>query len=169
MNLDERVAAMDEVSKIQVAIEFLELALPLWELFVNSEAADLTYYAEFFGMITVDDAIVKNAIHFAKQFVGPHSTEYAEVITKEIKAILEAYSDHNSGISHQELDLEYNAELVFYAAFNLLCYIDGKKPAWQKESNAYISINQSIDALTRSKTLEWEPVRAILTRYDGLS
>lgn len=86
----------------------------------------MSYY-DFMGTNTVDKYIVANVLQIANDYLKPHSTEEDSKIRTRAKEILFNYLDHNSGISHFELDLEHNARLVFYAGYNLLCHIFDKK------------------------------------------
>lgn len=165
MTLQKIIASLPEQQKIALAAEYLEIALPIWENYALKPETDLSYLAQpFYDTMVVDERIVANALQIAKDYLKPHSAEDDAPIRARAKEILSQYSDHNSGISHQELNLEYNAELVFYSGYNLLCHIFDKKK-YLKEEEAYISANQSIDAITRTNLRSWDEVRAILERY----
>lgn len=165
MTLQEIVASLPEQQKIALAAEFVEIALPIWENYAFKPETDLSYLAQpFYDIMEVDEHIVANALQIAKDYLKPHAAEDAAQISARGKKIISDYLNHNSGISHQELDLEYNAQLVFYSGFNLLCHIFDKKD-YLKEEEAYVSANQSIDAITRTNLRSWDEVRAILATY----
>ena len=64
----------------------------------------------------------------------------------------------------QDCDWELPDEVfkTFYSVHNLLDSLVGKKQTVFGESTIYVSINQAIDAIEKSKTLTLEEINAIL-------
>lgn len=165
MKLEDAVEALREEQQYALAIELLELALPIWKQFVQNPETDLQYLiSPFHGIGDVDPNIVANAIQLIKKRQQPHSTQERQEIETSIKAELEAYAEHNMGIDDWELDIKLIPQLVFHAAFNMLAHTREKLTP-SKELHIYVSINKSVDALIREKLLDWDAVRVILQRY----
>lgn len=165
MTLEEIVGSLPEQAKVELAIHFLEIGLPIWEKFAKESAANLTYYAFLLGMETVDPKFVAYSIQLAKQWISPLSFAAQENLKAKLEKLIERFAMHLSGIRDWELEIAPHPQLIFYAASNLLYYIDGETMSSSKESMVYISINQSMDAIVKEKLLTWEEVNAILTTY----
>jgi hypothetical protein len=67
-------------------------------------------------------------------------------------------------IALQDTDWELPNEVqkTFYAVYNLIDTLMGKKKTVFEESSIYVSINQAIDALETSKTLTFDEINKIL-------
>ena len=53
-------------------------------------------------------------------------------------------------------------ELILYSTSNLIDYVIGKKTNSSNENLAYVSINQSIDAITQSGILNFDEIKTII-------
>ncbi len=64
-----------------------------------------------------------------------------------------------------DFEIPLNVELILLSAFNLNEYLNGKKKRCLKENTVYISINQSIDSITKSGNLNFDEINKILSKY----
>lgn len=165
MTLEETIKSLPEQIRLELGIRFLEIGLPIWDKFAKESAENLTYYAFLLGLEVVDPKIIASSIEFGKEWLLPKSAASQAILEADLKELTERFSMHLSGIRDWELELDPSPQLMFYAASNFLYYINGERLSPSNESMIYVSINQSIDAISKEKLLTWEEIKAILKSY----
>lgn len=165
MTLKETIDSLPEQLRLEIGIRFLEIGLPIWDKFAKESADNLTYYAFLLGLEVVHPKIIASTIQFGKAWVQPKSAVQQAELETELKELVDRFSTHLSGIRDWELELDSIPQLMFYAASNFLYYINGERLSPSKESMIYVSINQSIDAISKEELLTWKEINTILKQY----
>lgn len=165
MTLEEIIASLPELAKVELAVHLLEIGLPIWEHFVQKPTTELTYYSFLIGMETVDPNIIKRSTLIAKQWVSPQSSDAQEQLETTLKKLIANFEDHLLGMKDWELEMDRHPQLIFYAASNLLSYINGEEITIYKESSIYVAVNQTIDAILRTNLQSQNEIDAILRSY----
>jgi hypothetical protein len=165
MQLIEIVDSLDDSGKIKLAIDFLELALPIWEDAYDKKER-ITFSIEQVGLHIFFPEIVLETINLAKEFVNPNSVFNKSQLKEKANQLILDYVGPFLGRSYFELWLEVHSEDVFDAAYYLSFFLDGqKKVSYREENTAYISIMKSVEILTRMKKLSFDEVNLIAQKY----
>ena len=165
MALDKYVESLPKLKQYKLAIMFTKLALPIWNKY--AEVNYLTYRDSVVGMVhNVDKHLLENAINAIDQFI--HLNLFKRFSYKRYKLLNISNQFTDPVVALQDLDWELpnDVELVFYSTYNLMKAAIGQDSSAFGESTIYISINQSIDALTETKMFSIEQIQKILDDFN---
>jgi len=163
MALKDFVNGLDENSQIELAIELIEIGLPIWENY-NLENP-IEYKDSVVGMNhKINKNLIKKSIKILKN-INRHNNFIVKKIN-EFKIINIQNEIREPVVARQDDDFEIpiEVELILFSTSNLINYVKGDRYNIQSENLVYVSINQSIDAIIKSGILTDEGVNKILMK-----
>ncbi len=157
MSLQDFLSAIPEKNQHGLSIKFLTLGLPIWDSF-SSASKNLEYIDTVVGMHhKVSKDIIQRTMDIAtKEINSPNSRN------KELIELKEEFSDPLVSLQDLDWEIPESAQLIFYSAYNLVESLTGRKETYDGETMIYISINQSIDAITREKIKTFDDINNLL-------
>lgn len=158
MALDKYFSKLKEKHRYEVVIELLTLALPIWNDYINKVKV-LEYRDTVVGMYySVEITIIEKTIELAKSKLNNNLN------SNDLLYIKSEYSDPIVALQDLDWELPYSVECIFYAAYNLIEKISGKKKSYSGDELLYLVSNQTIDALTYEKLYSFEDINNILMK-----
>jgi len=148
MTLEERVAALNNLSKIKAARYFAETALHIWEKYASEN--DISYCDTVVGMHhELEISLLKDSLNFITNYISNQKKQDKN----KLKQLLHDYLEPITAIQDMDWEIPRSVELVIYSIHNILNYINGERKTVFNEDMLYVSINQSIDALLKNESL----------------
>lgn len=161
MTLSEFVNSLDKKNQIELGIELIEIGLPIWK---NYNAKNgIEYTDSVVGMYhKIDKGLIEKSVKLLKKVNGKNNFLTDKINGIKIKALY--YEIREPVVAREDDDFEIpkEVELILYSTSNLIDYVMGRKTNSSNENLAYVSINQSIDAITQSGILNFDEIRTIL-------
>ncbi len=161
MPLTELVNSLPKKSQIELAIELIEIGLPIWERY-NSENP-IEYNDSVVGMHhKIDKNLIAKSIKLLKKINGRNNFLTDKINGIKIKSLHDEIREPVVARKDDDFEIPSEVELILYSTSNLIEYAMGKTYSLLNENLAYVSINQSIDAITKSKILTFDEIKNIL-------
>ncbi len=163
MPLTELVNSFEKKNQIELAIELIEIGLPIWKKH-NSEK-QIEYTDSVVGMYhKINKNLIEKSIKLLKKINGKNSFLTDKMNGIKIKSLHDEIREPVVAREDDDFEIPTEVELILYSTSNLIEYVMGKKANSLNENLAYISINQSIDAITKSGILSFEEIEIILEK-----
>ena len=157
MSLKDFLSAISEKNQYGLSIKFLKLGLPIWDNF-TSKSKNLEYIDTVVGMHhKVSKKIIQRAMDIATKTINRPNSR-----TKKLIELKEEFIDPIVALQALDWEIPKSAQLIFYSAYNLVESLTGRKATFNGDSIIFISINQSIDAITREKIKTFEDINNLL-------
>ena len=157
MTLLNHTNSLSRERRYRLAIELLKRVIPLWDKY--SDKHKLSYRDSVVGLKhTVSRKLPKETVESIEKLLDAGKT-YSD----GIPGIHEQYIDPVIALQDDDWKLPGEILNVFYSSYNLAEAFTSAEEMLSEDSAIYISINQSIDALTESKTMTHEEINTILT------
>lgn len=161
MSLTELVNSLEKKTQIELAIELIEIGLPIWENY-NSENR-IEYTDSVVGMYhKVNKNLVEKSIKLLKKINSQNNFLTNKINALKIKSLHNEIREPVVAREDDDFEIPIEVELILYSTSNLIEYVMGKTHSSLNENLAYISINQSIDAITKSKIKTFDQINEIL-------
>lgn len=165
MTLNERIEALPLKKQFESAIEFAETALPIWIDFTKENKTE--YIDSIVGVFhKIDKNLLQRALTEAKRIVA--LSDFTERFGKGhlIEKFYEEFSEPIVALQDTDWELPHQAELIFYAIYNLIYGLNENKATTFGDNPVSVSINQSIDCLTAYGILTFNKVFEIIKKYE---
>ncbi|MGB1269692.1 MAG: hypothetical protein ACPG45_08120 [Flavobacteriaceae bacterium] len=161
MPLTEIVNSLEKKTQIDLAIELIEIGLPIWESY-NSENR-IEYTDSVVGMYhKVNKNLIEKSIKLLKKINRQNNFLTNKINAFKIKSLHDEIREPVVAREDDDFEIPEEVELILYSTSNLIEYAMGKTHNSLNENLAYISINQSIDAITKSKIKTFDQINEIL-------
>lgn len=157
MSLQDFLSTIPEKNQYELSVKFLTIGQPIWKNYANSNK-NLEYTDTVVGMHhKVSKDIIQRTIDLAsKEINSPESK------TKQITELYQEFRDPIVSLQDMDWEIPESVLLIFYSAYNLIESLKGKKETYNGETMIYISINQSVDAITRENIKTFDEINIIL-------
>jgi hypothetical protein len=161
MSLPELINSFKKKNQIELAIEFIEIGLPIWENY-NSENR-IEYTDSVVGMYhKINKNLIEKSIKLLKKTNRQNNFLTDKINALKIKSLHDEIREPVVAREDDDFEIPIEVELILYSTSNLIEYVMGKTHGSLNENLAYISINQSIDAITKSKIKTFDQINEIL-------
>lgn len=162
MTLEERIDNLQEINQIELAIKLLELGLPIWTEFANTNI--LEYADSVVGMYhRINKKIVENAINLSKVTIENKEGVLKSFRQHRITLVLEKeFLELVTALEDNDWRIPEEPKLILFSAYNLLEKLSGRDNSVFNESIIHVSINQSTDAIERKGLLSPEEIKTII-------
>ncbi|GAA3629259.1 hypothetical protein [Flavivirga jejuensis] len=161
MQLPELINSFEKENQIELAIELIEIGLPIWDNY-NSENR-IEYTDSVVGMYhKIDKNLINKSIKLLKKINGRNNFLSDKINGAKIEPLHNEIREPVVAREDDDFEIPTEVELILYSTSNLIEYVMGKTHNSLNENLAYISINQSIDAITKSGILDFDEIRNIL-------
>lgn len=158
MSLKEYLSTIEENRQYELAVSLLKTGLPIWTEYTN-KFKKLDYVDTVVGMYhKVEKDIIERTIKIAND-------EISGLKSGKLNQLKHEYLEPVVALQDLDWELPESVLLIFYSAKNLIESMSGDKKAWNDETTLYISINQSIDAITRENLMKVEEVKKLLQEF----
>lgn len=157
MTLEEYCATLPVKKQVELAIKFLNTALPIWESFVATN--DLTYRD---SVMLMEHTIDKNLPVIAIREAEKYFLSAEPGIPEALKKIQFEFTEPVVALQDGDWDIPEAAKKFFYSVHNLIDALMGQTTTAFKESTIYVCINQAIDAIQLAGLLQDAQIREIL-------
>ena len=163
MTLIEIVNNLENKNQIKLAIELIEIGLPIW---VNyTEKTQIEYTDSVVGMYhKIDNGLIERSIKLLKKGNGRKISITNKIYEFKIKSLHNEIREVVVAREDNDFEIPPEVELILYSTSNLIEYAIGKVNNSLKGNLVYISINQSIDAITQSGILTFSEIDKIIIR-----
>jgi hypothetical protein len=159
MDLNEYIEILPEKKAINLSIKLLEILLPEWEKFAK-KPQNLSYFDTVVGLQhKVDKKIIHKTILISKNWLKNSNSKL------EIEKLLENYVEPIVALQDEDWIIPQNIKLIFYSAYNLMCKLNGETETIFGENQTYLTVNQAIDAILKSKILSENQIFEILEKH----
>ncbi len=156
-SLEEFSKGLPEDKQFSLALKLLKKAIPLWDEFINEK--NLSYKDGLVGLKhNVSGDLALKSAKLTEKFLESGVKD----IKEEILSVRLEFTDPVVALQDDDWNLPETVLLTFYSAYNLINAISEKNSKTFGPSSVSVSINQSIDALEKSKTLTPEQIKDIL-------
>jgi len=163
MTLTELVNNLEKKAQIELAIELIEIGLPIWENY-NSENP-IEYNDSVVGMYhKIDKNLIAKSIKLLKKINGWNNFLAKKINNRKIKILHDEIREPVVARQDDDFEIPIDVELILFSTANLIEFVMGKRISAFDENMAYVSINQSIDAITKNGILKYEYINEILMR-----
>lgn len=164
MQLPEFIGSLETENQIQLAIEMIEIGLPVWENYNSGNPIE--YTDSVVGMHhKIDSCLIEKAISLLKKMSSEQNGFAAKGVDKlKLESLRKDVNELIVAIADGDVELPLQVQLIVYATSNLIDCVLGKAYDSSNKNLAYISIEQSIDAIARSKILNSDKINEILER-----
>jgi hypothetical protein len=159
MTLEEYCNSISEASRLELAIELCEKALPIWNEFAQDKKR-LEYQDSVVGLYhKVRPELLNDSINFCK---NPYTGKFLGFFTSKpsLKSLLNEFSEPVVAMQDFDWELPHKVESTFYAVYNLLKGL--KEKTTFDRNNHYISISQAVEALQEGEVLDENEIRKII-------
>jgi len=158
-SLEEFIKSLPEDKQFSLALKLLKKAIPLWDEFINEK--NLSYKDGLVGLKhNVSGDLPLKVVKLTEKFLECGIKD----IKEKILSVRLEFTDPVVALQDDDWNLPQTVLLTFYSAYNLINAISEKDSETFGPSSVSVSINQSIDALEKSKTLTPEQIKDILNR-----
>lgn len=148
-----------------LAIILIKLALPIWNQYADKN--ELTYRDTVVGLHhEVNRKLLTACVTASEEYLNSRFSE--RFLRKRKEKILFFYNElREPVVALQDCDWElpYEVEKTLYAVYNLICSLLGEENTVFNEPTIYVSINQAVDALTKSHALKFDEINEILSKH----
>ncbi len=159
MDLNEYIEILPEKKAINLSIKLLEILLPEWEKFAK-KPQNLSYFDTVVGLQhKVDKKIIHKTILISKNWLKNSNSKL------ELEKLLETYVEPIVALQDEDWIIPQNIKLIFYSAYNLMCKLNGETKTIFGENQTYLTVNQAIDAILKSKILSEYQIFEILEKH----
>jgi hypothetical protein len=161
MTLQRFVNSLRRQEQFTIAIKLARLALPIWDDYATQD--ELDYMDSVVGMShTVDKKILVRTVDAVEKYVQSEDFKNGNHIKNRFSELLNEFLDPMVALQDLDWELPNEVKLTFYAIHNLLDAATGYDQTPFGEATIFVSINQSIDALTSSKRMAAEDVHSAI-------
>jgi len=155
LTLQEFINTLPSNNQFNLAIKLSRLALPIWNNYADKN--DLSYRDTVVGLNhLVDKDLLRKTINSVEKHVQ------IKKFSLELSKLRSQFDDPIVALQDGDWDLSDEVKKTFYSVFNLLEHCLGKLYTIFGELTIYVSINQAVDALEKSKALTVDEIRTIL-------
>lgn len=159
MALKEYIETLSEDKRIDLAIELLELGLPIWNEY-SSKKQKLEYVDTVVGMAhSVDREIINRVLDTSKRWKNKG------VISKDLEQLNVDFDDPIVALQDLDWEIPENIQLIFYSAYNLVGKMNGETKTLFGDEQLYLVINQIVDGLTKSGNFSFDQINSIISKY----
>jgi len=161
MTLQKYTDSLPKEKQFNLAIRFAKLTLPIWDNYADKN--DLSYRDTVVGMQhSVDRKLLLTTINAVEEYLN--SNKLKKIFNGKGKLLELSRQFNDPIVALQDCDWELPDEVLktFYSVHNLLDTLVEKEQTVFGESTIYVSINQAVDAIEKSKTLTFEEINEIL-------
>ncbi|OFY89695.1 MAG: hypothetical protein A3K10_14570 [Bacteroidetes bacterium RIFCSPLOWO2_12_FULL_31_6] len=157
MSLQDLLSTIPEKNQHELSVKFLTIGQPIWKDYaINNK--NLEYTDTVVGMQhKVSHDIIQRTIDLISEEIKSPKSK-----TKQIAELHQEFRDPIISLQDMDWEVPESVLLIFYSAYNLIESLKGKKETYDDESMIYISINQSIDAITREKIKTFNEINTLL-------
>lgn len=157
MSLQDFLSSIPEKNQLELSVKFLTIGQPIWNDFA-SKNKNLEYRDTVVGMHhKVSKDIFQRTLDLASEEINSPQSK-----TKQITELYQEFRDPIVSLQDMDWEIPESVLLIFYSAYNLIESLKGKKETYNGETMIYISINQSIDAITREKIKTFDELNKLL-------
>jgi len=161
MTLIDLVNSLEKKIQIGLAIELIEIGLPIWEDY-NSEN-QIEYTDSVVGVYhKIDKELIRISIKLLSKINKPNNILTKKINGIKLKTLYDEIREPVVAKQDDDFEIPLEVELILYSTSNLIEYVHGKEKSAFSENLAYVSINQSIEAITRKGILETDEIKEIL-------
>jgi hypothetical protein len=159
----ETVTKIPPLKQLDVAVAFTKLALPIWDDYAKVES-NLTFTEEgpWPVLHTVDKNLLRDTIEAVEEFLKLDRHVIPQVGNAKLSGLDDLFFKPMVCLQWMEWELPDPVCKTFYAVHNLLNFILNDAKNQEGESTIFVSINQSVDALTSSKKMTFDEVFNII-------
>jgi len=164
MSLQKYTGSLPEDKQFKVAIRLARLALSIWQNYADKNT--LTYRDTVVGLThVVDRDLLKNTIDEVEAFLNKNEIKRRIGGKSKLLELRKEFDDPIIALQDNDWELPNEVQKTFYAVYNLIDTLLGKKKTAFNELTIYVSINQLAEALETSDTLTFDEIHIIL---DGI-
>ena len=161
MPLSELINSFEKKDRIEIAIELIEIGLPIWKNYNLQNRIE--YTDSVVGMYhKINKNLIEKSIKLLKNINRQNNFMADKINELKIKSLHDEIREPVVAREDDDYEIPIEVELILYSTSNLIQYVMGKSYSWLNENLAYISINQSIDAITKSGILNSDEIRNII-------
>jgi hypothetical protein len=158
MSLQSYTESLPKEKQFRLAVKMARLALPIWQSY--AAANELYYIDTVVGMKhTVDKQLLENTINAMEEQLN------ANAGGSKLLHLAQQFIDPIVALQDLDWELPNDVQNVFYSVNSLMEAVRGKEKTVFGESTIYVSLNQSIDAITSSGKMSFEEVNNILAEF----
>lgn len=162
MSLEDYCESLNTRQKIQCCLALITVAMPIWNDFVKVN--ELKYRDSVVGLNhEIAPDILERGIK-AVEIMQRKSILSKLFSVSPLSGSLDEFLEPITAMQDLDWELPYPVAQLFYSVYNLMRFAD-KKQSHSHKDLAYISMNQSIDALSCSELKSLDEVNAILDLY----
>lgn len=156
--MKEFIETLKKKEQITLAIGFIEISLHIWENYVSENG--IMYKDSVVGTNqNISLTLIQRVSKILKKINNPINRL---LYKKHLKAIYTELLEPITALQDADLTIPSEVELVLYATYNLFQFSLGKTRNHEQELLSYVSINQSIDAITKTGLMSFEEVKTKL-------
>ena len=164
MTLSKFIHSLEEKNQIKLAIEFIEIGLPVWTEFTSKNKIE--YNDSVVGMYhKVNKNLISKSLGIFKNYIKNNGLILNKINRIQLKLLLKEYLEPRVALIDEDFGLPKNVELMFLSAYYLTEFLIGEKQSGWDGNNTYVSINYSIDSITDSGIKTDLEIKSILNKY----
>ncbi len=161
MTLQKHTDSLTKDKQFELAIKLTKLTIPIWDNYANKN--ELSYRDTVVGMHhTVDKKLLLNTINAVEEYLNLNKLKKLFDGKNKLLQLSKQFDDPIVALQDSDWELPDEVLKTFYSVHNLLDTVVGKEQTVFGEPTIYVSINQAIDAIEKSKTLTVEEINVIL-------
>tara|TARA_R110001592_G_scaffold237306_9_gene496311 strand:+ start:10256 stop:10744 length:489 start_codon:yes stop_codon:yes gene_type:complete len=159
MTLLEFIESLNERKQYDLALEFCDRTLAIWNEYANSHALEYT------DTVVGTKHTVKSDILTRALMVVKNELDVPKSQTHEIVLIRQELSDPIVALQDLDWELPKPVEMSFYAIRNLIDRIDGQETTVFNEPQLFVVVNQAIEALMLINAINETEISEIFEKY----
>ncbi|MEP5338291.1 MAG: SMI1/KNR4 family protein [Algibacter sp.] len=164
----EFIHNLDEKDQIKLAIELIEIGLPVWTEYASVNKID--YNDSVVGMYhKVNKNLISKSIKIFKNCSKNNGLILKKYNEIRLKLLLKEYLEPRVALIDEDFGLPKNVELIFLSAYYLTEFLTGKKQSGLDGNNTYVSIRYSIDSITDDGIKTELEIKNILDEYCSIT
>lgn len=163
MSLEQYCESLNRKQKIQCCIALITYAMPIWDEYAKDN--ELKYRDSVVGLnhVVASDILERCLKAVESELNKSFFSKYFS--TSLLSRNLHEFYEPKTAMQDLDWELPYPVAQLFYSVFNLMQFVDDEKKYEPHKDLAYVSMNQSIDALESSGLKTMEEIKAILDSY----
>jgi hypothetical protein len=163
MIFKETVTQIPSLKQLGIAVAFAKLALPIWDDYAKIEGhLAFTEEGPWPVQHNVDKNLLRDTIEAVEEFLNLERHQIPQIANAKLSALDDLFFKPLVCLQWSEWELPDGVLKTFYAVHNMLTFILNDDKNAEGESAVFVSINQSVDALTSSNKMTFDEVNGII-------
>lgn len=163
MSISDFVNTLERKNQIELAIELIEIGLPVWENYNTKN--QIEYTDSVVGMYhKIDKKLIHKSIRLLKRINKKNTFLMDKIYGIKFKNLKKEIREPIVARQDNDFELPETVELILFSTSNLIDYATGIKVNHANENLASVSINQSIEAIIKCGILDYDEIKRVLNK-----